>query len=415
MPSHQAQARPVDYFDSPMPSIWLLTDRGSAVRRDVLGLYNWESEPRVIGYDARKAGLDGGRTHHAFDFWADAPLPEFSEEVKIEVPAESCRIVAARAAEGRPVLVSTSRHVTQGIVDVKEERWDGQTLSGLSEVVAGDPYELRIAGLKDGPGWTFMGAQVSAEDAAAGVTIESLPARPGEEGWLRLALRGNTGNRAVRWSASFVEGPGEAMDPNWRSLGAADFVSVNCDPDTWIWSEEGVRCSGRPTGVIRSRQAYTNFELVAEWRHLNPGGNSGLFVWAIEDSLRELEPGKLPDGIEVQILDNDYAVRYEKRTGKKGDWFTTHGDVFAAGAARLKPFPPTSPNGARSFPRRNLSLSAPAWNHYRVRAVNGEVRLWVNGEEVSGGSGAQPRSGYLCLESEGSPVEFRNLRMRELP
>ena len=50
-----------------------------------------------------------------------------------------------------------------------------------------------------------------------------------------------------------------------------------------------------------------------------------------------------------------------------------------------------------------------------MRAINGELRLWVNGEEVSGGSGAEPRTGYLCLESEGSPVEFRNIRVRELP
>ena len=47
--------------------------------------------------------------------------------------------------------------------------------------------------------------------------------------------------------------------------------------------------------------------------------------------------------------------------------------------------------------------------------INGEVRLWVNGEEVSGGNHCEPRSGFLCLESEGSPVEFRGLRIRELP
>ena len=74
-----------------------------------------------------------------------------------------------------------------------------------------------------------------------------------------------------------------------------------------------------------------------------------------------------------------------------------------------------SPNGVRSFPRRNLSKGVSEWNHYYVRGINGEVRLWVNGEEVSGGSGAQPRRGYLCLEAEGSAVEFRNLRIRELP
>ena len=54
-------------------------------------------------------------------------------------------------------------------------------------------------------------------------------------------------------------------------------------------------------------------------------------------------------------------------------------------------------------------------DQYYIRAINGEVRLWVNGEEVSGGTGCEPKTGFLCLESEGSPVEFRNLKIRELP
>jgi hypothetical protein len=39
----------------------------------------------------------------------------------------------------------------------------------------------------------------------------------------------------------------------------------------------------------------------------------------------------------------------------------------------------------------------------------------VNGKEVSGGEGCNYRKGYLALESEGAPVEFRNLRIKELP
>jgi hypothetical protein len=34
---------------------------------------------------------------------------------------------------------------------------------------------------------------------------------------------------------------------------------------------------------------------------------------------------------------------------------------------------------------------------------------------VSGGTDCQPRSGVLCLESEGAPIQFKNLRIRELP
>ena len=207
----------------------------------------------------------------------------------------------------------------------------------------------------------------------------------------------------------------DGSGPGWTELGEEDFVDVNGDPETWTWVDGVAHCTGEPVGVIRSRKPYTNFELVVQWRHLKPAGNSGVFVWAPEGPLTELPRGKLPQGIEVQILDNGYAEQYEQRTGKKADWFTTHGDVFAVGGSKMEPFPPLSPNGQRSFPRERLSRSAGQWNHYYVRAINGEVRLWVNGTEVSGGSGCDPSSGYLCLESEGSPIEFRQIRIRELP
>jgi hypothetical protein len=202
--------------------------------------------------------------------------------------------------------------------------------------------------------------------------------------------------------------------PGWRALGEADFVNVNCALDTWTFKNGIIHCTGKPIGVMRTKNKVTNFELVVEWMHERQG-NSGVFVWVPEESLEGLKPDKLPEGIEVQVLDNGYAERYEKERKKKPDFFTTHGDVFPVGKSKMKPFPPTSPNGQRSFPRKQLSKSAGEWNHYYVRAINGEVRLWVNGEEVSGGNECEPRTGYLCLESEGSPIQFRNLRIRELP
>lgn len=207
----------------------------------------------------------------------------------------------------------------------------------------------------------------------------------------------------------------DGTGPGWRTLGEKDFVNVNCDADTWSWKDGVAHCTGKPVGVIRSQKPVGNFELVAQWRHLKSAGNSGVFVWTIPESLKDLKPGKLPHGIEVQVLDLGYQTQYEARTGKKADWFTTHGDVFSVGAAKMQPFPPVSPDGRRSFPSKELTKGVGEWNHYYVRAINGEVRLWVNGEEVSGGTGCEPRSGFLCLESEGSPVEFKNLRIRELP
>jgi len=203
--------------------------------------------------------------------------------------------------------------------------------------------------------------------------------------------------------------------PGWRSLSEGDFENVNCDPDTWSWKDGVTHCTGNPVGVIRTKKVYANFELSIQWQHLKSAGNSGVFVWTTESSLKDLKPGKLPHGIEVQVLDHGYAENFEKKNNKKADWFTTNGDVFPVGESKMTPFPPVSPNGSRSFPTKNLSKGFGNWNHYYIRAINGEVRLWVNGEEVSGGTNCNPRSGYLCLESEGSPVEFRNIRIRELP
>jgi hypothetical protein len=217
-------------------------------------------------------------------------------------------------------------------------------------------------------------------------------------------------------SATVTKAVIDGTGPGWKSLGESDFQNVNTDPDTWTWKDDGVHCKGTPVGVTRSKKPYTNFELVATWRHLKSGGNSGIFLWASEEALTGLKPNSLPPGgIEVQVLDHGYAEQYEKQTGKKSDWFTTHGDVFPVGKSNMKPFPPVAPDGKRSFPTKNLSKGINEWNHYYVRAINGEVRLWVNGEEVSGGSDCDPKTGFLCLESEGAPVEFKGLRIRELP
>ena len=236
---------------------------------------------------------------------------------------------------------------------------------------------------------------------------------------LKAAIGISLGILTLIWSQQRQTVPAALIngsEPGWRALGEEDFTNVNCDPDTWLWKSGLLICTGQPTGVLRTRQMLTNFELIVEWRHLRSGGNSGVFAWVSEEGLKGLKRDSLPNyGIEVQMLDHGYAESFERRTGKKADWFTTNGDIFGVGKSILKPFPPLSPNGSRSFPRKQLSKGFGEWNHYYVRAINGELRLWVNGEEVSGGNGAEPRTGYLCMESEGSPIEFRNIRLRELP
>ncbi len=204
--------------------------------------------------------------------------------------------------------------------------------------------------------------------------------------------------------------------PGFRDLTETDFTKVNSAADTWTWKDGVLHCTGQPVSVMRSVKPFTNFELVVEWMHEKPAGNSGVFLWTTPESIEKLaaagKPG-LPDGIEVQVLDHAFTDQM-KAAGKASDWFGTHGDVFPV-RVKMTPFPPLSPDGSRSFPRKQLAKGHGEWNQYYIRAINGEVRLWVNGEEVSGGTACDPATGYLCLESEGSPIQFRKIRIRELP
>ena len=108
------------------------------------------------------------------------------------------------------------------------------------------------------------------------------------------------------------------------------------------------------------------------------------FVWGTPASVSKLAAGhgRLPHGIEVQVLDLGYAEVYTERHKKPADW--VYQSRRCVPQVKMRPFPPVAPNGRRSFPSKETTKGINHWNHYYVRAVDGEVRLWVNGEEVSG-------------------------------
>ncbi|MBL8802410.1 MAG: DUF1080 domain-containing protein [Planctomycetes bacterium] len=184
---------------------------------------------------------------------------------------------------------------------------------------------------------------------------------------------------------------------NGRDL--SGWVNVNCAPSTWTPMPDRILCSGVPTGVLRTEKQYENFELELEWRHLARQGNAGLFVWSDALTARG-QP--FTRSIEVQVM-----------SGMEGQGYTSDGDVFPIHGATLKPL--TGRGGSRAFPTEARANPSGEWNHYRVKCVDGVLELAVNGKVVTRGEQASPRKGYICLEAEGAPVEFRNLRLKELP
>jgi hypothetical protein len=191
--------------------------------------------------------------------------------------------------------------------------------------------------------------------------------------------------------------------PLFNGKDLTGWVNVNCAPGSFYVKENEIITTGEPIGFMRTEKQYENFILEMEWMHVREKGmaNSGLFVWG--DALPGLG-SPFTRGIEVQIL-----INFET------DWATSHGDVFSVQAAKCIPDRPHPKGYARCLPSERRVKGAKEWNHYKVIAQDGTIKLHVNGKEVSGVSGCTPRKGYLALESEGSECHFRNIKIQELP
>lgn len=59
--------------------------------------------------------------------------------------------------------------------------------------------------------------------------------------------------------------------------------------------------------------------------------------------------------------------------------------------------------------------SATEWNTVEVTARGATLSVWFNGAAMSELTRCEMSSGYLALESEGYAIEFRNLKLKELP
>jgi sialate O-acetylesterase len=308
-------------------------------------------------------------------------------------------IYASMAVDGSRARI-TFAHVTGGLVGRKGS---GKDLDGF--LIAGDDRQFHVAHAEiDGDLVVVTSPRVNAPTAvryawsqvppASLFNAEGLPVPP---------------FRTDDWQGPLS--PPEDLgrtefltdDPAFTTLfngtDLAGWVNVNCSPATWSVRNGRIFCTGTPTGVLRSDRMYENFVLELEWRHLAPGGNSGLFVWSDALTARG-QP--FTRSVEVQVMD-----------GQEGNGYTSDGDIFPIHGARMTP--ENGRGGDRAFPVERRARFSPEWNHYRVECVNGAVSLAINGKMVTRGREVSPRKGYLCLESEGSPIEFRNLRIKELP
>ena len=185
------------------------------------------------------------------------------------------------------------------------------------------------------------------------------------------------------------------------------WIDVNTSDTTWYKKGKVLVNKGNPIGVIRSEKMYENFIMHVEWRHMEKGGNSGVFVWC---DAKADPRSRLPMGMEVQMLELDW-VNQHKVNGESAPIAYVHGELFGAGGMTASP---DNPRGERSKSVENRCLGVGQWNTYTAVCVDGTVKLAINGKFVNSIRLASKRKGYLCLEAEGALMEFRNFQIIEL-
>ena len=148
--------------------------------------------------------------------------------------------------------------------------------------------------------------------------------------------------------------------------------NVNTDPDTWHVEKDLLICTGKPIGVMRSEKQYENFILHIEWMHMEAGGNSGTFVWS---AARPGAENRLPDGVEVQMLELDW-INLNKKDGVTPPEAYVHGELFGVGGVVTIP---DNPRGTRSKSIENRCKGKGEWNTYDVVCVDGVINFQLTG------------------------------------
>ncbi|MBQ2978212.1 MAG: alpha-galactosidase [Clostridia bacterium] len=124
---------------------------------DLADFYNGTEEKTVYRFDpARELQKEKDEKFHAYDFWRDEYLGVIDGESPLELEAFESRVLALHQVANHPQLISTSRHVSQGAVELKNLSWNAETgvLSGVSSLPEDEKYTLVVAAPE---GWHLAG------------------------------------------------------------------------------------------------------------------------------------------------------------------------------------------------------------------------------------------------------------------
>lgn len=162
------------------------------------------------------------------------------------------------------------------------------------------------------------------------------------------------------------------------------------------WSVENgvIKCKGSPAGYMRTEKEYEHYKLLVEWRWPEQGGNSGVL-------LHVNEPDAVwPKSIEAQL-----------QSGHAGDFWVIGGASFKEHRENDR---------GRVDGRRTVKLEKSSekprgeWNRYEIVCQGDTIKVYVNGVLQNVATECSVTKGYIGLQSEGTPIEFRKVELEAL-
>ncbi len=176
MPSHQLTTiRPIDFLENDPARIWRLTYKVGKHEHMIVGFFNWSDEDTNISIPVKRLGLNLDSNYYGLEFWSKNMM-QFTGRLSRNIPARSCEVISIKEQTDHPVLLGTSRHITQGAVDLLQERWQkkNEILSGQSKIVANDPYEIRIAVPVKDKSWKVRSVKVDGKNVSYELSQDGL-------------------------------------------------------------------------------------------------------------------------------------------------------------------------------------------------------------------------------------------------
>ena len=162
---------------------------------------------------------------------------------------------------------------------------------------------------------------------------------------------------------------------------------------TWSVRDGLIRCEGKPAGYMRTETEYADYLIHVEWRWPEKGGNNGVLVHMSGDDK------VWPKSLECQLY-----------SGNAGDFWVIGGletAEHAGGGPRVK--------GRRTLKLKDSSEKpAGQWNAYDIICKDDWVVVLVNGVLQNVATKCSASSGKICLQSEGTPIEYRNIYIEPL-